>query len=518
MKLIQIKIDGYKHLKNTCVDFNNRPDGELFHDGIPIRFFIGLNGSGKSVFLEAICLLFSRIVQDEVPGFDFTLIYEIWRDGNYRVEVTNKGADGGLLIRVKQEGEERELVLSSFDNHREFLPDYVLTCASGANNNFYDIMVSSPRDSLQSDLFDLSLLGQSMSDEAERERRISEILRSLKRLEENPICMFIDEKNAVLALAAFLSVLPGGAGTEEAGIQMKCRKMILSRVSDQPCPVSLSFILDAKRADEIKDELPQYGPVFGSAYWDTLRLYQDETVDAEDSHSDRVLTFLFEPCREESGVSVRYVKSLTEGYEDPVEFLSKLVLARNRGILKECHLTFRLRGTEDILEENALSEGEYMYLVRMGLLAMGRQKHSAQCLFLYDEPDVYLNEHWNIDFVSDIQKIFEGSGMMHEIVIATHSSLMLTDAFPEQLYYFRQKNGAVNCQSIRASTFGGSRNEIMESLFGAEHSVGSYSYGRVKKLLEEEEDVEKLEACLKMVGSGYLRLRLLDKIHLLKDR
>ena len=81
MKLIQIKIDGYKHLKNTCVDFNNRPDGELFHDGIPIRFFIGLNGSGKSVFLEAICLLFSRIVQDEVPGFDFTLIYEIWRTG-----------------------------------------------------------------------------------------------------------------------------------------------------------------------------------------------------------------------------------------------------------------------------------------------------------------------------------------------------------------------------------------------------------------------------------------------------
>ncbi len=516
MKLIQIKIDGYKHLKNTCVDFNNRPDGELFYDGIPIRFFIGLNGSGKSVFLEAICLLFSRIVQDEVPGFDFILIYEIYRNGNYRVEVTNKGAEGSLLIRVKQEGEEGELVLSSFENHREFLPDYVMTCASGANNNFYDIMVSSPKDSLQSDLFDLSLLGRSMADAGERKRRIGEILRSLKSLEENPICMFIDEKNAVLALAAFLSVLPGGAGTDEAGIQMRCRKEILSRVSDEPSPVSLSLVLDAKRAEELADELPQYGPVFEMAHWDTLRLYQDETVDEKDGHSDRALTYLFEPCLKEDGV--RYVKSLTEGYQDPIEFLSKLILARGRGILKECHLTFRLRGTEDILEENALSEGEYMYLVRMGLLAMGRQSHSSQCLFLYDEPDVYLNERWNIDFVSDIQKIFEGSRAMHEIVVATHSTLMLTDAFPEQLYYFRQKNGAVSCQSIRASTFGGSRNEIMEALFGTEHSVGSYSYGRVKKLLEEEEDVEKLEACLKMVGSGYLRLRLLDKIHLLKDR
>lgn len=535
MQLIQVRINGYKHLKNTCVNFNNQSGKELFHDGLPIRFFIGLNGSGKSVFLEALCILFSRLVQDELPGFDFTLVYNIWREQNYRVEVTN-GAEHLQIHVLREDG--REMTPDSFAEHRYLLPDYILTCASGVNNNFYDIMVRSPRVSLQSDLFDLSLLGQSRYDEAEREEKIRDVLLSLRCLEENPISMFIDEKNAVLALAAFLAVLPGGLDDPDAGEQLRCRERLLSMLADQPCPVSLSFTLDEKRAGELEEEIEQFGTVFGEysenpgakrkpgrewgrqaerrAGWTTQRAYQDETIDVENAHGDRVITWLFEPCGEGN---VRCVRKLTEDYKNPLEFLSRLILARNRGLLKECHISFRLRGTEDILEENAFSEGEYMFLVRMGLLVMGRQRRgSSQCLYLYDEPDVYLNERWNIDFISDVQKIFEDSGVRHEIVIATHSSLMLTDAFPEQLYYFRQKEGGVSCTNIRASTFGGSRNEIMQALFGTEHSVGSYSYRKVKKLLEEEEDIGKLEACLESVGSGYLRLRLLDKIQLLKKR
>lgn len=69
MRLIKVSIDGYKHLKGTCVNFNEESHEAMFTGDTPVRFFIGLNGSGKSVFLEGICLLFSRIVQDEAPGF-----------------------------------------------------------------------------------------------------------------------------------------------------------------------------------------------------------------------------------------------------------------------------------------------------------------------------------------------------------------------------------------------------------------------------------------------------------------
>lgn len=145
-----------------------------------------------------------------------------------------------------------------------------------------------------------------------------------------------------------------------------------------------------------------------------------------------------------------------------------------------------------------------------------REWGDSQCLFLMDEPDVYLNEHWDIDFVAMIYRIYKGAKRNHEIVIATHSSLMLTDAFPNQLYYFQQKQGQVRCLNIRASTFGGSRNEIMENLFLTGNSVGTYSYETIGKILDETEDVQELENYLKQIGSGYLRLRILDKIQLLK--
>lgn len=220
-----------------------------------------------------------------------------------------------------------------------------------------------------------------------------------------------------------------------------------------PVPMNLSFVLDEKRVEEMGQEAAQYGAVFDMLIadrdgedstddaWDTVRLYQDEVADVENAHGDRVITFLFDPLLEGDTASF-YIDKLSKAYESPMEFLSKLILAYNDGLIRNVHIGFKISGTEDVVEENALSEGEFMLLVRLGLLALGRYKGgSNQCLYLMDEPDVYLNEHWDIDFVSMIHQIYENTGVLHEIVIATHSSLMLTDAFPEQLYYFSRGMG-----------------------------------------------------------------------------
>ena len=161
MKLIRVWIDGYKHLKNTCVSFNEVSSEDVFKDALPIRFFIGLNGSGKSVFLEAICFLFSRVAQNEVPGFNFKITYCIQRNRKeYRVDISNCTMSHKLDIRIHEDGAS-PYTLSSFAARMDLLPDHVFTCASGRNNNFFDIMMKSPKDSLYSDLFDASLLGKS---------------------------------------------------------------------------------------------------------------------------------------------------------------------------------------------------------------------------------------------------------------------------------------------------------------------------------------------------------------------
>lgn len=367
--------------------------------------------------------------------------------------------------------------LFSFAKHRNLLPDRVFVCASGNNNNFFDIAVRSPQDALHGELFDASLLGKSRNSLQEQRGEIDRALEALRRLEEDPICLFIDEHTAVLALdLERLGALENSLGG-------------LFPSPDNPDGPDLS-------------------------HWTTPRFYQNE--DEGSSRGDQAVTFLFEPSGADGKPQV-CVKSLTEAFASPIRILAELIRARNLGVIKEAHLSFRLRGASDLLEENALSEGEYMLLVRLGLLAMGRQEESGQCLYLLDEPDVYLNERWNIDFVSIIHQIYQGAAFHHELLVATHSSLILTDAFPEQLYYFREEHGSVKCRNIRGSTFGGSRNEIMQVLFQTPHSVGSFSYSKIEELLQAAQSTEELEEQLKNVGSGYLRLRLLERLQRVKE-
>lgn len=505
MRLLQVDIDGYKHLRELSVSFAPPKDSGLFRDAAPIRFLIGLNGSGKSAFLEGLCLIFSRLAQNEAPGFGFRLAYEIQRDGRlYQVDVSG---GGGRALSVYVVSGEQEFVLPSFAERRYLLPDRIFICASGNNNNFFDIVVRSPRDDLHGELFDASQLGKSRYPPSRRREEAGRALGALRQLEEDPVCLFVDEQASVLALAAFLSIPPKDEGDS--------REQVLAIPDSRPRPLSFSLRVDMERLralqsteeDSLFRELEGDGRRLSS--WTTARTVPEDS--GEEAEGDRIMTFLFD-----GGVRPR-IESLAAICPSPADLLSKLIRARNQGIIRQAHLSFRLGGSEDVLEESALSEGEYMLLVRLGLLAMGRGGDS-QFLYLLDEPDVYLNERWNIDFVSTIHRLYQGKPPRHEILTATHSSLVLTDACPEQLYYFSVENGTAVCRNVRAPTFGGSRNEIMQALFQTRHSVGSFSFRRIERLLETAENAEDLEQQLENVGSGYLRLRMLDRIERMKEK
>ena len=56
------------------------------------------------------------------------------------------------------------------------------------------------------------------------------------------------------------------------------------------------------------------------------------------------MTFLFE------GGACPRIESLTDICHSPVDLLSKLIRARNQGLIREAHLSFHLEGSEDVLE------------------------------------------------------------------------------------------------------------------------------------------------------------------------
>ena len=153
MKLEYLYIDGYKGLKRLKLQFKEQTGV------VPVDFLIGCDGSGKSSVLEAVGLIFTRIMQNELPGFIFELKYRMPDGTGIYVKPQKKGfcdASGRrrkLYVELEKNGKTQQL----YSIPDEYLPDRIISYCSGANSSMEDILIRSPRASLASDLYDLSL-------------------------------------------------------------------------------------------------------------------------------------------------------------------------------------------------------------------------------------------------------------------------------------------------------------------------------------------------------------------------
>ena len=83
MRLRRLWLGDYYNLKDTEIDFQETPS---LYGSTSIRFFVGLNGSGKSSALEAIGLIFSHLAAGAKPGLEFDIEYEL---RSQRIQITN---------------------------------------------------------------------------------------------------------------------------------------------------------------------------------------------------------------------------------------------------------------------------------------------------------------------------------------------------------------------------------------------------------------------------------------------
>ena len=87
--------------------------------------------------------------------------------------------------------------------------------------------------------------------------------------------------------------------------------------------------------------------------------------------------------------------------------LNVLIAAHRSGILRDVQMAFHSGEEQALLGLETLSEGELMWLARMGLVLMSRLSGSAETLFLFDEPDVHFNSEWNMDFIRTLGRCSE---------------------------------------------------------------------------------------------------------------
>lgn len=532
MRLEWVRIQNYKCLRNVAVDFSapGEEDGRF-----STQFLVGVNGSGKSCFLEALGLIFTRIMQGEEPGFPFELVYWMKKE-RARVRVVPAEplarARGELEVSVTK-GDKTEKF------HRipaAYQPRRIVACSAGVNHLMDSVLLTSPQASLASNLYDLSLQGSKR-----RQAKMSWLLERYQALDADPRIFSIDEKSAKLVIPVLFAVVPGFQTGKDALDYFHLRERLTERIDSQITPVAFALTVDETRFHHFlgtRANSPQYGLLAklfrpepqeqgGPLYSWMVRRPMLPELEAEVrpisqgmEQMSQTAVFCYEPWPEGNAEGRMWNRRLSEEFDgDPMLLLNVLATAWRSGILQNVQFAFRRGKQKAMLGLETLSDGELMWLTRMGLVLMSRLPRSSETLFLFDEPDVHFNNEWNMDFVNTLRQCSSLSedDLDHEFVITTHSTLLLTDAYAEQIHLFSAQERGVEVESPNISPFAAQQDELSRHLFSAQ-PVGSYAMRRVQAALERAETPEDLYALIQETGPGYQRFRLYEKYFWLKKQ
>ena len=541
MKLEYLYIDGYKGLKRLKVQFKEQTGV------VPVDFLIGCNGSGKSSVLEAVGLIFTRIMQNELPGFIFELKYRMPDGTGIYVKPQKKGfcdASGRrrkLYVELEKNGKTQQL----YSIPDEYLPDRIISYCSGANSSMEDILIRSPRASLASDLYDLSLAMDVENGEGPvsgkeehpgessvaRGEAAEEILSFYERLDVNPRVLFLDAVTSKFILPALFAVMPFDMQddriSEKALRYATLRKKLLKRLNIRLIPAAFSLRIDDTRLEEAADR-PQMSilrrllsqDVKGKALSNCV-IHRTSTDRLEEDGSlagETAAVFLFESWEAE-GEKVFYHPMLQRYFDgSPFALISTLLTAWREGVIREIHFSYRNGDERGLYEMEDLSDGELMWLARIGLILMAQNHCGENTLFLYDEPDVHFNDDWSRDFVRFVYAMCSMDGTSgNEFLVATHSDLILTDAMRSQIHLFENPTGSrTEVKELEISTFAAGRDSISKQVFKAS-SIGGFASDTIKELMAET-DPEQLAQAISKIGPGYQRFRLQEQLYALLEK
>ncbi len=154
-----------------------------------------------------------------------------------------------------------------------------------------------------------------------------------------------------------------------------------------------------------------------------------------------------------------------------------------------------------------LSDGEQMLLGRMGLIFLLRGQDGS--LLLMDEPETHFNDVWKREIVEMLDMGLLNSTEAN-VIVATHTSIALTDAFAAEVTVLDKTRGAITARAVGGGLFGTDPSEVNMSLFRADSSTGRRSELILDRLLKTEWEGKEpeLEAILSVLGSSFHRAEL----------
>lgn len=179
--------------------------------------------------------------------------------------------------------------------------------------------------------------------------------------------------------------------------------------------------------------------------------------------------------------------------------------------------------------DETLSDGELGFVRRFALIMLMRELKGEEnrSLLLLDEPETHFNENWKRHFIYLIKEALKDT--YHDVFIATHSAMLITDVKRDELYHFELVNDKIKTFPVCLNTYATNIVDIGKALFDLEADIGEGSKHEIEAALKgvkeikqdakDEESIslkdqkEKLKELLKQVGPGEWRWKIRSKLN-----
>jgi restriction system-associated AAA family ATPase len=512
MKLLRVKILGenFRSLPaNVDYEFNDTG----YENKLSTKVFAGLNGSGKSNFLELLAEIFYYLERSQLAstptayienknfGFEIEYIlpktkvnFEFVEKNDKIGEVLHldKAFEKDVHVKIKKDLEgflEMSYSLVHEDNFEvvnynfiQFLPSKIIAYTSGQNE-----LLSNPFIRLRYHYFE-------------------QMVNSKTNFCNRRMYFLDQESNYSIFIANML------LGSK---IPLDYIKSLFNIEDIHSFRITLNYKHDTKEAEKIlaqKEALME--PLIACATtWKNDEkinclvldfIISDATHEAFRYHYDNSAFKLFQTFYELQSLNLLIEKQQTRKFV--VNASKTFNISDELSKPDPSHLIFRIEKITikkknhdntktDLIYYKSLSDGEHQLNEIIGSVMM---MEDDACLFLMDEPDTHFNPKWRAKMVTMLNKVsgrsYDQDGnpeniRKHEIVMTTHSPFIISDNHKEDVYKFIRNDSKLDFEKLEYETYGASIGFILETIFNRDITISDYSN---KKLNDLKESIKNL--------------------------
>jgi len=524
MKLHYLELIGqYKGLSNQKFDFRESDSN--------IIALVGLNGAGKSNFLELVaeifCFLERAKRQDFIStmrlSFDFILNYTIM-DNEEPSEFLIEYNYGKLWPRREFEG---GFVDTPIDYIQ--LPSFVVAYSSSRNENlqraflknsvrFFEVVkIKSNRN---------KLIQKNINDDDEQLKINIRYLKTHKHLYNinQDVYQYLEDsityedfpneiKNLILSLSDSPTKTPDSVYVDTdteltllASLLVNADFDYSSLLPEISHPTAICIILryDLREIQNIPDAIDDLKQLIRIAGDDNIQKLSRRTTDRQfelfglDSLVGEIKILLSTPQIKSDFCESFYQRPATlfqKLYKLQLQAVGNWPTSLKNNLKNDSFMDKATKPTQiskpievcDIILSNGdslmsihdLSDGEMQIMQTAALFKIFKEEDA---LFLMDEPDTHLNPHWRTEFYSYLQGHSDG----HQMFISTHSPFMLSSLDKRNVFHFQRNDGELSVTQPTEQTFGSSFEYLSKRFFDMDSLIAKTAIDKINDVLKDE--------------------------------